>query len=145
MLNQWLDKLDKTEWVGRGELWLDPNGNEVTVYDCKLKIAGKSFRYFWSYEGKIVEGNYSLTESGGTWVDSWHQPEQANCVAVPNASGLFTLQHSYKVPSSPSWGWRSKLSERPTGELVLQMTNITPWGEEGRAVRMIFSQKKNNG
>jgi hypothetical protein len=28
----------------------------------------------------------------------------------------------------------------PAGELVLQMTNITPWGEEARAVRMTFTR-----
>jgi hypothetical protein len=33
------------------------------------------------------------------------------------------------------------LSERPSGELVLQMTNVAPWGEEQRAVRMVFTRK----
>jgi hypothetical protein len=38
------------------------------------------------------------------------------------------------------WGWRIGLSLRaPTGELVLRMTNIAPWGEEARAVRMTCS------
>jgi len=37
----------------------------------------------------------------------------------------------------PPWGWRVAVAHRPSGELVLQMTNIKPWGEDGRAVRMI--------
>lgn len=41
-----------------------------------------------------------------------------------------------------SWGWQSKLSERPDGTLVLQMTNFAPWGEEGRAARMVFTRTK---
>lgn len=54
--------------------------------------------------------------------------------------GLFTVKSTYEVPSNPNWGWQSKLTELPDGTLVLQMTNIAPWGEEGRAVRMIFSR-----
>jgi hypothetical protein len=38
------------------------------------------------------------------------------------------------------WGWRIGLYLRPTDELALQMTVITPWGEEGRAVRMVFQR-----
>jgi hypothetical protein len=29
---------------------------------------------------------------------------------------------------------------RATGELVVQMTTITPWGEESRAARMVCSR-----
>lgn len=72
------------------------------------------------------------------WSDSWHQPKPVQCTNTPNALGLFDVKCTYEVPNSPSWGWQSKLSERPDSSLVLQMTNITPWGEDGRAVRMKF-------
>ena len=40
------------------------------------------------------------------------------------------------------WRWRIGLSVRePSGELVLQMTNVAPWGEETRAVRMICTRR----
>jgi len=55
---------------------------------------------------------------------------------------FFTVHHAYDVLDNPSWGWQSKLSERPDGCLILQMTNITPWGEEERAVRMAFTREK---
>ena len=49
---------------------------------------------------------------------------------------LFTVQGTYGAGEGPDWGWRSQLSVRPlgAGQLVLQMTNIAPWGEETRAV-----------
>ena len=132
--------LQNSYWSGNGELWLDPAGNEAYLYDCTLQLSPQSIDYEWVYEGVTKRGAFTFSGERPTWVDSWHQPTITQCTRI-DAWGLFTLHNTYDVPSNPAWGWRSKLSERPTGELVLQMTNITPWGEEGRAVRMIFSRK----
>ncbi len=138
MAAHWLNKLAGTEWTGSGELWLDPEGNTVDRCDCALRIETDALHYTWSYEGKTKEGSLAFEEGGATWTDSWHQPQPAKCADVPGAWGLFTVEHTYE--SNPVWGWRTKLSERPDGDLVLQMTNLAPWGEEGRAVRMIFKR-----
>ena len=58
---------------------------------------------------------------------------------------LFDLLGSYG-DGGPRWGWRMMLSLRPPFEgapesLVLQMTNIAPWGEEARAVRMVAARR----
>ena len=137
---QWLTRLLGTQWTGSGELWLDPEGNDVDLCDCALRIETDALHYTWSYEGQTQEGSFTFEEGGATWKDSWHQPEPAKCVDVLDAWGLFTVEHTYEVPSSPTWGWRTKLSERPNGDLVLQMANLAPWGEEGRAVRMTFTR-----
>ena len=142
MEKQWLTKLNGSNWTGKGELWLDPDGNKAETYDCQLQVESDAINYTWTYDGETKKGNFTFNETGTTWVDNWHQPEPANCIDVNDAWGLFTVKHTYQVPSNPSWGWQSKLTERPDGTLVLQMTNIAPWGEEGRAVRMIFSRTK---
>ncbi len=143
MIKQWLAKLAGTKWTGNGELWLDPEGNNSDQYDCELFIESEAISYTWSYENKTQKGGFTFNEIGAIWVDSWHQEKSVQCLNVPKALGVFTVSHAYDVPDNPSWGWQSKLSERPDGSLVLQMTNITPWGEEGRAVRMILTCKKN--
>ncbi len=140
MAAQWLAKFVGTEWTGSGELWLDPEGNTVDRCDCTLRIEADALHYTWSYQGQTKEGSFTFDEGGATWTDSWHQPEPTKCLNVPDAWGLFTVEHTYQVPSSPAWGWRTKLSERPNGDLVLQMANLAPWGEEGRAVRMTFTR-----
>ncbi len=139
MANKWFSKYQARQWVGTGELWLDPEGNSVIRYDCSLEFESDALHYTWSYEGQARQGSFTFNEDGALWSDTWHQPNPTQCAEVANAWGLFTVEHSYDVPSNPSWGWRSKLSERPNGDLILQMTNIAPWGEEGRAVRMTFS------
>ncbi|MBD3386674.1 hypothetical protein GF407_17360 [candidate division KSB1 bacterium] len=141
-MNDWLEKLAGTKWKGKGELWLDPEGNSAEHYDCELNIENDAINYSWLYENEKRNGSFTFDEAGANWVDSWHQQNSVKCSYVPKAWGIFTVSHEYKVPDNPNWGWRSKLSERPDGSLVLQMTNITPWGEEGRAVRMVFSREQ---
>jgi hypothetical protein len=137
-LSKWVD----TEWVGTGELWLDQLGNKAQSYECTLTVGTDDVSYTWQHEDKSQQGEYRLREDGSAlWSDSWHQPEVIECRPVPGAKGLFGVECSYQAPGTPDWGWRMGLSQRPTGELVLQMTNITPWGEEGRAVRMVFNRK----
>lgn len=137
---KWIKELEGTEWDGKGELWLDPEGNNADLYDCQLQINKNTLIYSWNYEGGNEIGSFTFNENGSVWVDSWHQSEPVECTNTLNTWGLFTVNSTYDVPSSPSWGWRSMLSLRPDNTLVLQMTNIAPWGEEGRAVRMIFAK-----
>ena len=141
MINNWLTELAGTKWTGNGELWLDPEGNNAEKFNCELKVEADVLYYSWSYENEIKKGSFTFNESGAAWKDSWHQKKPVQCLHVPDALGIFTIHYSYSVPDNPNWGWQSKLSERPDGSLVLQMTNITPWGEDGRAVRMIFTRK----
>jgi len=132
-----LTEFDATEWAGRAELWLDPLGDDVTRSECTASIAANVLRYTWSHDGTLQEGRVEVGASGAEFVDSWHQPEPMACRNVVDAAGLFQVQGAYGPDRD--WGWRIALTCRePTGELVLQMTNIAPWGEEARAVRMTF-------
>ncbi len=128
-------------WAGKGELWLDPLGNEVHECECAAVIDGNTMRYTWSYDGEPQEGVFTVRDGGATWVDSWHQKTGAECETVPDAWGIVAVQHGYSAPGYGDWRWRTTLACRPDGALVFQMTNVTPWGEEGRAVRMTFQRQ----
>ncbi len=140
MIKQWLAKFSGTHWSGNGELWLDPEGNCTEQYDCKLTIASDAVSYSWNYKNEAKRGSFTFNDSGAIWTDSWHQPNSVQCANAAATWSIFEVSHNYEVPDNPNWGWQSKLSERPDGCLVLQMTNITPWGEDGRAVRMVFTR-----
>lgn len=142
MIKQLLNKFAGTKWSGSGELWLDPEGNNSDKYDCDLTIDFEAIHYSWVFDNEIKKGSFIFNADGAIWADTWHQPEPVQCFNVAKAWGIFTINYAYEVPNNPKWGWQSKLSERPDGSLVLQMTNITPWGEEGRAVRMVFTREK---
>ena len=137
----WLNENLGSKWKGNAELWMDPEGNDAKLCECSLVIDSGGLSYTWAYEAEIKTGAMIFKEEDATWLDSWHQPEHVKCNYVSGSLGLVTLEYSYSAPPGPDWGWRIKLSQRPDDSLVLQMTNITPWGEEGRAVRMIFQKE----
>ena len=77
---------------------------------------------------------------GAEFRDSWHQPEPMPCDHVDGTRALVEVRGRYGADLD--WGWRIGLCLRaPTGELVLQMTNVAPWGEEARAVRMTCQRR----
>jgi hypothetical protein len=135
-----LAKLANSSWAGTGELWLDPLGNQAQQYECTLAVDDAGVRYSWHHDGKQHEGRIALAADAPVWSDSWHQPTPMPCSQRPAAWGLLALQYDYAAGEGPPWRWRILLTQRPSGELVLQMTNIAPWGEEARAVRMVVAR-----
>jgi hypothetical protein len=132
-----LRELENTKWVGRAELWLDSLQNETITCDCSITVRPDAVEYTWSYEGKPHTGRVSLREGGADFVDSWHSPTAMPAKSNAGSWALVDVFGTYAAGDGPPWGWRIYLSHRPTDELVLQMTNVNPWGEDGRAVRMI--------
>lgn len=130
-----LSDLDGTRWVGVSELWLDPLGDEVIRGRCTISVEGSSVRYTWTHEGEEHAGTVTVVEDGAEFSDTWHQPEPMPLSPVLEGWGILNVMGTYGPDGD--WGWRIGLSYRtPTDELVLQMTNVAPWGEEVRAVRM---------
>jgi len=120
-------------WIGTAELWVDPFGDVTQTSDCTMTVTADSVAYTWSYEDTPQEGVISLLDSGASFRDSWHQGEEVAVQRVPNPATLTTVRYTY----AEEWGWAINVCYRtPTDELVVQMTNIAPWGEETRAVRM---------
>lgn len=130
-----LAEFSGTTWAGIAELWLDPLGDEAVRSDCTIAVIANVVSYTWSHEGQGLEGSITLTEHGAEFVDTFHSPEPMKCRLLVG-QGIFQVQGAYGADAD--WGWRIGLSHRArSDELVLQMTNIAPWGEEARAVRMI--------
>ena len=131
-----LIELANTTWSGVAELWLDPLGNEVSNSDCTLQLEDGQLHYTWSHEGKPHRGSLSWNAASASFVDTFHSPEPMECRLLPDAWGLLQVEGRYGADDE--WGWRISLCHRtPMAQLVLQMTNIAPWGEESRAVRMV--------
>jgi hypothetical protein len=86
------------------------------------------------------KGSITLRDGGADFDDTFHAAETMAFEPWPVPGALLSLIGSYAVGGGPAWGWRIVVGLRPSGELVLQMTNVTPWGEDGRAVRMVFSR-----
>lgn len=135
-----LSEIAGTRWAGSCELWLDPLGDQVVRSDATISVEDDALRYTWSHEGKPYEGVIALRDGGADFSDTFHQPEPMQCDTVEGGWGLFQVQGRYGPDSD--WGWRIGASLRtPTEELVVQMTNLAPWGEEARAVRIVTAKE----
>jgi len=133
-----LHELANTHWTGRAELWLDPQGNEVAVSDCTLHVEPTAIRYTWSHDGTPHHGTLALRAGGADFTDTFHSPTPMACVAAPAPWALVDVLGTWSAGDGPPWGWRILVAHRPASdELVLQMTIVKPWGEDGRAVRMV--------
>jgi hypothetical protein len=141
-----LSDLAGSDWLGTAELWLDPLGNSAQTSACTLHVETNGLQYTWHHEGTPHRGAIALDDVGGTFTDSWHSPTPMRCSATARPSALIDLLGSYSGGDGPLWGWRLLVSLRPADagtpeSLVLQMTNIAPWGEEARAVRMVAARR----
>lgn len=133
-----LTELNGTRWKGTSELWLDPLGDEGKTSACTLELHGSTVRYRWSYEDKEHEGLLVLDREA-SFIDTFHSPKPMPCRVLPSEWGLVQVEGRYG--DQLEWGWRIGLFHRAaTDQLVLLMTNIAPWGEEARAVRMIVGR-----
>lgn len=133
-----LAELANTTWVGTSELWLDPENNVGITAPCSIEVTPGTITYRWSYEGKPQTGTLVLRDDGGlAFTDTWHMPGGMAMSANAGTWAMVDATGTYPAGDGPPWGWRIYVSRRPdSDELVLQMTNICPWGEDGRAVRM---------
>mgnify|MGYP001552459430 FL=1 len=133
----WVGDHVDTTWLGESELWTNPTGNDAEVSDATLSVRADEIVYTWVYKGAQQSGELRWKGEALEWKDSWHQPEGVTLTLVPGHGSLIAAEYSYSAGTGPDWHWRIKLAERPDGTLVLQMTNIAPWGEEARAVRTV--------
>jgi len=137
---QSLKELVGSKWAGRSELWLDPLGDELTEGSCTLEVLATGIAYTWTHEGETKTGSVVLSEEGGTFTDTFHSSSAMDCRNLVGNRGLFLIEGTYGDKNE--WGWLIGLSHRTSSdELVLQMTNIAPWGEEARAVRFVCQRK----
>jgi hypothetical protein len=135
-----LTDLESSQWKGKAELWLDPAGNDVVWSDCTLQVVGGRLTYTWSFKGEEHAGSVTPKGEVVEFQDSFHASTPMECATVGAAWSLLEAFGTYAAGEGPRWGWRLSVSLRPTDELVLQMTNVCPWGEDGRAVRMVATR-----
>jgi hypothetical protein len=123
-------------WTGKNLLW-DRPGQPPRESEGAMTVTEDEVRYTWSFEGKAHEGVVSVGPDGAVWSDSWHQAKKTALRSIEGHPAPVALTYGYSAPPGPDWHWRILLAQRPDGSVVLQMVNITCWGEEAEAVRLV--------
>jgi hypothetical protein len=74
------------------------------------------------------------------WNDSFHMSKSTMISRGPRAPRGFSVLGSYAAPPGPDWGWRTSFDLITPDRLVILMTNISPEGEESRAVEIEYAR-----
>lgn len=126
------------DYEGTHKLWLEP-GTPVKTGPIAATLDGDVLTWRWEMGEKVYEG--MLDMAAARWRDGFHQQDVASIDASgPTFGARFAAAYAYGPPEAP-WAWRIRVCDRPSGELVVQMDNITPWGEHAPAVEWVLAKK----
>lgn len=130
-------------WRGSSSLFLDPEGEGDTQPSWVevVEVARGNFLrvdYYWTVDEVVEEGVLLIgfdpkrPRYEAAWIDSWHM-SRAMMFGIGEPGETFDVRGTYAVSGYPDWGWRVRL-EAEDDRLRLLMWNISPEGEEARAV-----------
>ncbi|KAF1724602.1 hypothetical protein CSC78_11730 [Pseudoxanthomonas japonensis] len=140
------------DWEGRFRLWFSPDALacEAPQRGRIRSVLGGRFlihEYETRYNDEPVEGvviyGYHLDE--GNWESAWVESfGTGTSIMFSTGSGrapCADVLGSYgDGQGGPRWGWRTTLDQRDPDTLVITMFNITPQGEEMRAVETRYTR-----
>lgn len=142
------------EWEGVYRLWFERDmlASESTQRGCLRSVLGGRFllhEYTWDFDGRGYAGlallGHHLDERRWecAWVDSFHTGTSilSSRAAQPDGPAYFAVLGDYgdgRHPPGPRWGWRTEIEQPDDDRLVIVMTNISPAGEEAKAVEVDY-------
>lgn len=139
------------KWKGTTKVWFEPNvlsDESATEGEIEQILNGMFIQHIYkgSIEGKPLQGmmiiGYSLQfgRYHCAWIDSFHNGTNTMYSEQDGTSGLsFTGKYGSDNPSE-QWGWRTEISHPSEDELIITMFNITPEGEEAKAVETVYKR-----
>jgi hypothetical protein len=146
-------------WQGTARTWFKPDelADESPISGTIRAALGGRFvihEYQGSLQGKQLAGlaihgyHNDLQRFETAWIDSFHNgtaimmsvgESGVMSTGVSGAREASVLGH-YSAPGSEPWGWRTTLSMPDRDHLIITHYNITPEGQEARAVEITYTR-----
>ena len=140
------------DWEGTTKVWFEPNNptDESAVKGTMRLILDGRFilhQYTGSFGGKPLEGlaiygyHLGLQKYQSLWLDSFHNDAAMMFSEGTKESERMNVlgSYAYVTPEAEQhWGWRTELEVATNDEVVITMYNISPKGEEQKAVETVY-------
>ena len=133
------------KWKGTYRLWMYPKKeSEDSATTAEIRFVGADkfllFTYTWVQGEKNQEGVFLLggdkDVASATWGDSWHMaPQPMICEGVLEDDGNKLVLNGHYSAGPAKWGWRTELTLKDSGTLVMKAFNISPEGQEALAIQ----------
>ena len=139
-------------WGGPTKLWLDPSkppeesqlelSVELILGGRWLSLSYRSFAFGGPHAGQMLLGFHNdAGQHELAWVDSSHTGSAIMwCSGKRREDGVIDVLGSY-YGDGERWGWRTLIRSAGENALAIEAFNVTPQGEEQRAMEWQLARK----
>lgn len=135
------------EWAGETRTWFEPGkladtspwrGTVRSILEgAFVEIAYEGAIGGEALRGRALLGHHLDRERWEmAWVDGFHTGTAVMYSTGAGADGGIDVRGHYPAGDGPDWGWRTVIEQPDADRLVITMFNVTPGGEEAKAVEV---------